>query len=106
MRGIISSSFSVLWVNSRFKFVVWDSIPRHQFKNLAIRSGQACLLILIQFTIVKYLSLIYVGVAQNLTPLITVIMAYFMTGEQIKTIDVFMIMIAFAGVTMITYGFQ
>jgi hypothetical protein len=63
MRGIISSTFSILWVNTKLKMVVWDSIPRSQFKNLAIRSGQACLLILIQFTIVKYLSLIYIGVA-------------------------------------------
>lgn len=106
MRGVISTIFSVLYVNSKLKYVVWDSIPRHQFKNLAIRSGQACLLILIQFTIVKHLSLIYIGVAQNITPLVTVIMSYFMTGEQISAINVLMIIITFCGVTMITYGFN
>ena len=61
---------------------------------------------LIQFTIVKYLEMTYIGIAQNLTPLLTIIMAYFMVGEKIKSIDVFMIIIGFVGVVMVTYGFN
>ena len=38
MRGVISTIFSILWVNRRIKYVIWDSIPKTQFKNLAIRS--------------------------------------------------------------------
>ena len=60
---------------------------------------------LIQFTIVKYLEMTYIGIAQNLTPLLTVIMAYFMIGEKIKSIDILMIIIGFGGVTMVIYGF-
>jgi drug/metabolite transporter (DMT)-like permease len=81
--------------------VIWDSVPRSQFQNLAIRSCQGSLLILIQFTIVKYLSLIYIGVAQNCTPLVTVLMSYFMTGERVKMIDIVMILITFIGVSFI-----
>ena len=29
MRGVISTLFSMLWVNTKIKFVVWDSIPSH-----------------------------------------------------------------------------
>jgi len=47
----------------------------------------------------------YIGIAQNLTPILTVIMAYFMVGEKIKSIDVLMIIIGFGGITMVTYGF-
>ena len=48
----------------------------------------------------------YIGIAQNLTPLITVLMSYIMIGEKILKIDVLMIIIAFAGVSLVTYGFN
>ena len=47
----------------------------------------------------------YIGIAQNLTPIITVFMSYFMVGEKIKCIDVLMILIGLVGVTLVTYGF-
>ena len=62
-RGVISTLFSIMITNKDLKYVIWDGIPKEQFKNLAVRSFQATCLILIQFTIVKYLSLIYIGLA-------------------------------------------
>ena len=47
----------------------------------------------------------YIGIAQNLTPIITVFMSYFMVGEKIKCIDVLMTLIGLVGVTLVTYGF-
>ena len=105
-RGIISTIFSVIITNKELKKVVWDGVPLEQFKNLAIRSSQATCLILIQFTIVKYLSLVYIGLAQNCTPLVTVIMSYLMTGEEIVCVDILLILITFVGVTLVTIGFK
>ena len=61
---------------------------------------------MIQFTIVKYLSLIYIGLAQNVAPMVTIIMSYYMTGEKLKIIDIFIILITFIGVSLISYGFN
>ena len=105
MRGVISTLFSILYVNRRLKYVVYDSVPKKQFKNLFIRGSQATLLILIQFTIAKYLSLVYIGLAQNITPLVTVVMSFYMTGERIKRLDLALIFVTFIGVTLVTLGF-
>jgi hypothetical protein len=63
LRGIISTIFTIALVNKDLKYVVWDSVKSSDFKNLMLRSGQGSLLILIQFSIVKYLSMIFIGLA-------------------------------------------
>ena len=57
-------------------------------------------------SIIKYLSLVYVGVSQNATPLITVFMSFMMTGERLKRQDIVLLAITFVGVTLITIGFK
>jgi len=104
MRGLIATFLCLTIVNKKIKHVVWDSVPCLYFVGLAVRSIQATVLVLIMFTIVKYLSLVYIGLAQNLTPLVTVIMSYFATGERLKLLDLFLIFITFVGVTCITIG--
>jgi drug/metabolite transporter (DMT)-like permease len=104
MRGVISTIFCVFYVNKNLKHVIWDSVPNTHFKFLAVRCLQNSVFILIQFTIVKYLSLIYIGLAQNMTPLFTIILSYFLTGEKLKMNDVGLIFISFVGVTLITLG--
>ena len=91
-------------VNKNIKKVVWDDVPRKYVWGLALRSIQATLQILIMFTVIKYLSLVFVGMAQNLTPLVTIIMSYFATGERLKLIDLILIFVTFVGVSCITVG--
>lgn len=52
------------------------------------------------------MSLVYVGISQNVAPLVTVVMSYFMTGERLKNIDIIMLLITFGGVSLISYGFK
>ena len=104
MRGVISTLFCVLHVNKNLKQVVWDTVPSTHFKFLLVRCAQNSLFILIQFTIVKYLSLIYIGLATNMTPLFTIIISYVLTGEKLKPTDIGLILISFVGVTFITLG--
>ena len=106
LRGVMSTAFSLLLVNVNLKKEVWDNLPEGCFVALLKRSLQGCCLILIQFTIVKYLSLVYIGLAQNIAPLVTIVMSYFMIGEQLKRSDLMMIGITFVGVTFITLGFD
>ena len=106
MRGVISTIFSLCYSNVNLKYVVYDSIPRHQFTNLLKRSLQASSLILIQFSIVKYLSLIFIGISQNCTPLVTVFMSFYMTGEKIRCFDFVLIFITFIGVMLVILGIE
>jgi len=105
VRGVISTIWSILYVNKDIKRVVYDDISRSLFWGLFQRSIQATILIFIQFTIVKYLSLVFIGLAQNITPLVTIVLSYFMTGERLKKSDFVMIFITFVGVTFVTIGF-
>lgn len=62
--------------------------------------------LLIEFSIKKYLSLIYVGLAHNSIPLVTSIISYYFTGEKLKKSDFYMIFVTFICVTLITVRYQ
>ena len=70
------------------------------------RSFQASTTLLLSFSIVKYLSLVFVGVTGNLAPIFCSIMSYFMTGEKLKPKDIVFMLISFIGVTIVTIGFE
>ena len=55
---------------------------------------------------IRDLSLVYVGLAQNVAPLVTAVMRFFWTGERLKMKDVFMLFITFIGVSLITIGYE
>jgi drug/metabolite transporter (DMT)-like permease len=50
------------------------------------------------------MSLVYVSLAQNMTPWVTSVWAYFWIGERLKMKDYLMIGTSFIGVTLITIG--
>jgi len=105
LRGVISTIWCLLWVNKNVKRYVWDDVSSNQFSELCKRAIQGSLLVFVQFSVAKYLSLVYIGLAQNIAPLVTIVMSYFMIGEKLKPIDIFLIIITCAGVTLITLGF-
>ena len=70
VRGFVSSAFSVLYVNKNLKNAIWNDLPPGCLPMLVKRCVQGVLTIFITFTIVKYLSLIYVSLAQNMVPVV------------------------------------
>ena len=54
--------------------------------------------------LVKYMPLIFVGLAGTITPTFTVFMSYCMIGEKIEAINFFMLAIITVGVIFITIG--
>lgn len=59
-----------------------DSIPSSQYKNMFFICLAAGAINCIELTIVKYLTLVFTGVARNLTPIVTVIMSALWIGEK------------------------
>ena len=103
-RTLIATMILALWHNVRLKNIMVDSVPPHMYKNLFLRCLQACFLNVFEFTVVKYVSLIFQGIALNLSPISTMILSFFITGEAIKMEDIIFIIISFMAATLITYG--
>ena len=55
---------------------------------------------------VKYISLLYVGLTFNISPILTVVLSYFILGEKLKVMDLVLIGVILAGVTLIVVGYQ
>lgn len=69
-----------------------------------LRCFQAISINFIEFTVVKNISLVFQGIARNLTPIATVILAYFMTNERFSGVDKFFIVISLIGVIILNVG--
>lgn len=104
MVSLWASFLGFVWVNKDIKDVMVTRIPRNQMGLMIARCLSGAAAHIIQFTISKYLSLIFIGLAQNSAPLVTIVLSRIMTGEQIKKIDIVMIVITFIGVSLLSMG--
>lgn len=91
-------------LNKDIKYVMYDSINRDNVGALIFRTVQGNLSITIQFMCVKYFSLTTVGVTQNLAPLITVVLAYYILSEKLAFFQIAALIISFAGILIVILG--
>ena len=56
--------------------------------------------------VIKYISLVFHGIANNLTPIVTMVMSYFSLDERFKVGDIVFIVISLIGATLTTLGIQ
>ena len=106
LRSFFGTLICIVTVNKDLWHVMYASVPHGQGKNIALRCLQGSLINLIEMTIIKYISLIFQGIARNLSPIATIIMSFYTTGEHIKKTDLLYISISLIGVTCTTIGFS
>ena len=82
-RAIISTGLMLIKVNRNLKYVCYDSIKADQWRPLWMRTIQNQLTIFINFTAIKFFTLTLVAVINNFAPLITVVLAYMILGENL-----------------------
>ncbi len=105
-RSLFACIFSILIVNRDLKKYIYDDVPKDQFKNLGLRCFQACLVNVLDFSIVKYISLVFQSVAKNLTPIATILLSAYLIGEKFNCKnDLQFSIISLIGVTFVTCGF-
>lgn len=104
-RGFFSTVLVVLINNKNLLNVMYYDVPRHNFGNLALRCFQASLSLIIEFTVVKYVSLVLMGISRNLAPIITLLMSACMTGEKITAFDVLFCIASLVAITIVINGF-
>ena len=93
----------VIIVNKNLKNL-FEEIPRNQIKILIIRSLIFTAGMCITFYIIKYISLVFQGIVANLTPIATMMLSFFMTGERFKISDIIFITVSLIGVIIVTVG--
>ena len=96
-RAIISTGLMAIKVNKNVKYVCYDSIEAGHWRPLWMRTIQGILTMFITFTAIKFFTLTLVAAVNNLAPLVTGVLAYFILGENLKTYKLVQLFVAFGG---------
>ena len=87
MRSCFALIFQVIFVNKDLKYAVWDSIPRGTSGTLFFRTVQGASTNYINYYTTKFLPLTLIAIVNNLSPLVTVVLAFFLLKERITKFE-------------------
>jgi len=82
MRSIGAFFLSIIMVNKDLKYVMWDCITSDQVKWIRYRCFQTNCTNFMEHNIIKYISLVFEGIANNLSPIATMVLTYLTIGER------------------------
>ena len=60
----------------------------------------------VEFSVVKYIPLTMISIVCNMSPLITIVFAFLLLKEKIKTFEVIMVILLIGGVVTVVTGVQ
>ena len=75
-------------MNKELKYAVWDSIPRGTSGTLCYRTIQGASTNYINYYTTKFLPLTLIAIVNNLSPLVTVVLAFFVLKERISRLEI------------------
>lgn len=84
VRCVVGLAGLLVWFNTKFMNIIWHDIPAGSFKSLVIRGVTCTTVNLIQYSVIKYLNLVFVGIASNAVPPITALLSFLFIGELLK----------------------
>jgi drug/metabolite transporter (DMT)-like permease len=103
-RAITCVLIQLLWLNNKTKHYMIDCVTRKNMVPIVVRMTQVSVSILVSYTAVKYFQLTTVTMVQQLSPMVTVIMAYFILGETLKGKQIGVLFFAFFSVCLVVLG--
>ena len=59
-----------------------------------------------KLVIVKYVSLVYIGLTYNISPVATVVLSYFILGERLSLMNLVLFAVTLTGVVLIILGYK
>ena len=77
---------------------MWDGVDRQSAGPLIFRSIQGSCTNIINYSVTKYLPLTLIAIVNNMGPLVTVILAYFLLKERIKRTEIIILILTVGGV--------
>ena len=102
MRSCFALSLQALIVNKDLKPAVWDGVDRKSVGPLIFRSLQGTCTNVINYSVTKFLPLTMICIVNNMGPLVTVVLAFFLLKELIRCFEILMIVLTVAGVMVVT----
>ena len=104
LRSSFALSFQILYLNKGLKAAVWDGIDRGKVGILATRTMLAVTRTAISYVVVRELPLSYFAIVINMTPIATLILAYFILRERITFFDLSMISLTMIGLMVVIFN--
>lgn len=101
LRSGFALAFQAIIVNKDLKHAVWDDIDRKSAGPLIFRSIQGTMTNIINYSVTKYLPLTMIAIVNNMGPLVTLVLAFFLLKERIKGFEIVMIFLTVAGVLVV-----
>jgi drug/metabolite transporter (DMT)-like permease len=105
IRALFATIATILTVNKNIPKAIYYEIPPNNKQNIAVRCISASMLNIMQYSLVKYISLTFQAVSRNLTPIATVFVSFLLLKERIKLTDLLFTCISFIGVTLMVIGY-
>jgi drug/metabolite transporter (DMT)-like permease len=92
-------------VNKDLVFMMYSGVPQGNKSNIFVRCLLKGVVTNIQLSIVKYLSLIFLAVTKQMTPITTIILSAFFFSTKILVKDILFCFIALIAVSFIIFGY-
>ncbi len=103
-RSFFATIICLLVVNVNIKQAMYDRVPRPMYKSLFLRCILQSLALFLDFTFIKYFSLVFRGMLTSLTPIFTMILSFCFNDEKFKVQEIFFTVITLSAVTAISMG--
>ena len=100
MRAVIAITTNIVWLNCGLKAAVWDSIQPKQITTLIFRTVQGAYTTIIGYALTKYLNLTILAIVDNLVPLFTIILAYMILKEKLKSFELTIMLLSLVSVLL------
>ena len=102
------NSFAVLIVtcimNKDIKYYMIDSVPREQYKSLAIRCFQGSFAFVCLLTSIKYFPVVIVTLVSNIGPLLIALFSFVLHKVKLSRLEIVILLVSFAGCIVLITG--
>lgn len=104
MRSCFALGIMIIAYNVSLKKAVWDGVNRGNVGPLIFRTIQGSTANIISLSLNKYLDLTIIAIVTNMSPLISMVLAYLILKEQVKKFEVFMLVLTIVGILIVILG--
>lgn len=101
LRAAFSMSFQIMLYNRELKAAVWDGVDRASAGPLFFRSMQGVFSNVINFSATACVPLTMISIINNMSPLVTLVLAFIILKERIKFFEIVMIVLLVSGIIVV-----
>lgn len=91
-------------MNKDFKYYMVDSVPREQYRSLAIRCFQGSFQFVCMYTCIKYFPVVIVTLVSNIGPLLIALFSFLLYKVSLSKLDVAILLVSFVGCIVLITG--